>query len=394
MNSKRYVISAVAVSTMCIVPAFLTGAMGVQLGREFDVGADTLGLWVAVFFISSGMASPVLGRLAESWGPATSLRRASGLAAVALVLTAVAPTPSLYIASMIVGGVANALAHPSANLSLSRAIHSGRLGLAFGIKQSAVPSATLLAGTAVPVIALTVGWRWAFVLASISAVVAMMTVPDDLDARRHPQPHGENGRMDAKVLVAFTVAGALGGAAAVSLAAFGVPGGVALGVSEAHAGLIFAVASLCGLLGRLTLGWGVDRRIIKDSFRAVMILLAVGSIGFAILAAGGANFFTVGVIIAFLAGWTWPGLFHMSIVRDNPDAPASATGIVQIGLSLGSGVGPLAFGVLVTRGGYRFGWAAAAVATLAASVATAVGWQLAKRPQVEASVKEGISCES
>jgi len=39
-----------------------------------------------------------------------------------------------------------------------------------GAKQSSGPYATLLAGPSVPLVALTVGWRWAFVLAAPGAM--------------------------------------------------------------------------------------------------------------------------------------------------------------------------------------------------------------------------------
>ena len=52
-----------------------------------------------------------------------------------------------------------------------------RQGLSFGVKQAAIPVSTLLAGAAVPTVALTVGWRWAFVAAAVAALTALALVP-------------------------------------------------------------------------------------------------------------------------------------------------------------------------------------------------------------------------
>src|SRR5829696_7279082 len=58
----------------------------------------------------------------------------------------------------VIAGLANAVSHTAANLSLAREVPASRQGLSFGIKQAAIPVATLLAGLAVPTIAVTLGW--------------------------------------------------------------------------------------------------------------------------------------------------------------------------------------------------------------------------------------------
>ena len=52
-------------------------------------------------------------------------------------------------------------------------VPAGRQGLSFGVKQAAIPVSTLLAGAAVPTVALTLGWRWAFVLGGLRAMAAL-----------------------------------------------------------------------------------------------------------------------------------------------------------------------------------------------------------------------------
>ena len=61
---------------------------------------------------------------------------------------------------------ANALGQLASNAALARHVPAHRQGLSFGVKQAAIPVSTLLAGAAVPTIALTAGWRWAFVAAA------------------------------------------------------------------------------------------------------------------------------------------------------------------------------------------------------------------------------------
>ena len=100
--------------------------------------------------------------MVERIGPHRGMRLAAAGSAASLL--GVALWPVLERAGRLPRprGLANAVSHPAANLSLAREVPAGRQGLSFGIKQAAIPVATLLAGLAVPTIAVTLGWRWAF----------------------------------------------------------------------------------------------------------------------------------------------------------------------------------------------------------------------------------------
>lgn len=80
----------------------------------------------------------------------------------------------------------------ASNLTLSRYVPAHRLGLSFGIKQAAIPLATLLAGAAVPAVALTLGWRWAYGIGAVLALAALLISPRDTVGReRTPATPGE-----------------------------------------------------------------------------------------------------------------------------------------------------------------------------------------------------------
>ncbi len=64
-------------------------------------------------------------------------------------------------------GSANSVAQPAINLFMAEQVPLERQGLAFGIKQSAIPGAILVSGLALPLIALPLGWRSAFALAGV-----------------------------------------------------------------------------------------------------------------------------------------------------------------------------------------------------------------------------------
>jgi hypothetical protein len=91
------------------------------------------------------------------------------------------------------------------------------------------------------------------------------------------------------------------------------------------------------------------------------------------LATGSPALVVPGVLLAFAAGWGWPGLFNFAVVRSNPGAPAAATGVTQTGASGGAAVGPVLFGVVVEAAGYGTAWLVSGALALAALVAILAG---------------------
>jgi predicted MFS family arabinose efflux permease len=102
-------------------------------------------------------------------------------------------------------------------------------------------------------------------------------------------------------------------------------------------------------------------------------MLAGGAAGYALLATGRAAFVAPGGLVCFCVGWSWPGLFNLAIVRNNPGAPGAATGITQTGTYLGAVAGPLLFGVAVDRWSYGPAWLGAGAVSLLAAAAVATG---------------------
>jgi MFS family permease len=73
------------------------------------------------------------------------------------------------VVSLIVLGIANAAMQVTSNLSLAKSIPPRRQGVAFGVKQSAIPFAIVLGGLAVPSVGVIIGWRWTFGITAILA---------------------------------------------------------------------------------------------------------------------------------------------------------------------------------------------------------------------------------
>jgi len=376
-GTRVIVVSALA-AALGTAPAFLVGSLASFMRQEFSLTPTQLGAAVTTFFIASAITVIPGGRFSERVGARRSILlscAASGAASLAVALGATS-VRSLGVC-LAVGGAANGILQPACNLALARGVRLSRLGLAFGIKQSAIPTATLIAGAAVPLLGLTVGWRWAFV--GVAAVVVGLgwALPPELagpSAAAARKPRGSReGDAPLRTLVVLGFATGCGAAVANSLAAFYVSSAVAAGIEIGTAGLLLVIGSVAVIIVRVTIGWLVDRRQI-DYLPLVTRLMLAGSVGFLWLSIASGFLPILGAtLIVFMAGWGWPGLFNLAIVRLNPNAPGAATALTQAGVFVGGMIGPIMFGSIVTASDYGTAWLLGFGLTLLGAGAMALG---------------------
>jgi len=169
VSERRLQVAAVSVTLVGTLPVFLTGALAVQIGRDLTFTPSRLGAASGVFFAAAALGSALMGRLAERVGPGRAMRAAALLSMVLQATIAVTPGYLALLASLAVAGFGNALAQVGSNLLLAKGIPPERQGWALALKQAGVPAGTLLGGLAVPLLGVTVGWRWAYVAGAIGA---------------------------------------------------------------------------------------------------------------------------------------------------------------------------------------------------------------------------------
>ncbi|MCI4063784.1 MFS transporter [Micromonospora sp. R77] len=230
-NAARVGAGAVATTVACVLPVFLVGGLAVQLGAELGFSPAGLGLAVSVYFGISALASTPSGALVERYGPAVVARAGILLSAGSLLAVAgLARSYPTLVGLLGLSAAANALGQLASNAALARHVPAHRQGLSFGVKQAAVPISTLLAGAAVPAVALTVGWRWAFVAAAVAALAALPAVPLEEPARDR-QPAAARSDRATLALVVVGLAATLAAAAANALGTFVVASSAGRGLS-------------------------------------------------------------------------------------------------------------------------------------------------------------------
>jgi len=354
--------AAIAAAVSVALPGFLVGGLSVQVRGEFGVAEGRYGWAMSTYFLAATAGSVVLGRIAQVIGPRRQLTLALlGAAFVDLCIALFANEFRYLIAFLAIAGLCNAAAQTAVNLGLAQA-GLPRLGLAIAVKQSGMPAASMLSGLAVPAIALTLGWRWAFVGAATVALVALIGVQQTISSSA-PQPITEKAPSQSPLnaLVIAGVAAMFLSFGAGALNAWVVESGVDAGLGKGAAGLMLSIGAALGIAIRV--GWGMRLdRMSWHPFVIAGVMVFGGAIGAIGLTGRSAEIHIIATVIAFSGGWIWPVFLNFGVVRANEGHAASATGVTQTGVYLGVFIAPLTAGAIIERSGYPLMWTVTAAA--------------------------------
>jgi MFS family permease len=354
-----------------VMPGFLTASLAPRIRADFAFSESTLGVAVALFYVVSAVASVPAGRLVDRIGAAWGMwLSAVATAGSCLAIGVLADSALSLTALMLIGGVGNALGGPTVSALLKREVGVRRQGLAFGAQQAGAPMGALLAGLALPVVAIPFGWRWAFVVAAVLALIAVAFAPRGGSAAAAPSAAARPPRGFTSVH-ALGVAAVLASAAGVGFVSFLVTYSVDSGMSEGAAGVLLAGVSLMAVTSRIVLGHRADRGT-QEPLRPVAAMLVLSAPAFLLLTAGEPGIIAVAALLAGGLAWAWPGGLTLAVVQRAPEAPAWAVGVLMTGLFVGAVTGPLLTGFLGEHDLFALAWVACAC--LAVLAAATIRW--------------------
>lgn len=352
---------------LAALPFFMVGGLAVQIKEELGLTEASLGAAVTIGFLCGALAAPFTGRVADRMGPRRAVYIGCAISSVALLsLGFLASEWATMVLFLSVGGVAVALVDPGLAILVGETIPTPRQGLAFGIKEASIPAAALIAGLAVPTIALTVGWRWAFLIAALPLGLVVGLLPRLPAAVRTERPTAPTLRETStppakrRALLLAAIAAALGTTAASGVGIFLTDSAVAMGMAPGNAGLLLAVGSLAGILARVGTGVLADRTG-GPQFKLIATMLAVGAVTMSLGGTGNTLLLILGTIGAFTGGWAWTGIYFLSLVKTFPDRPGAVAGIGTAGLGVGNAAGPVLFGLAAGTWSFGAAWVGAGV---------------------------------
>ncbi len=362
--------AATATALACaLVPVFLFGALSELIRGDLGFDEAGVGAGVTVFFVAAGLGAVPGGRITERVGPRIAMLLGATLAGTASMGIGLLAQRWWHAAVLLgLAGSAVGLIDTGGARAFADVVPPRRQGLAFGIKEASVPAASMLAGVAVPLLGLTVGWRATFGLGLLLVPVVWLALPPQVGARRRRAPAREHAPPATSTLVLIAIGSAAGTGAATATASFLVPAATVAGLAAGLAGTLLAAGSLLSIGVRVVAGHLADRDADRDLV-VTAAMLALGTTGLVLLATDLRTAAIAGGLITLGAGWGWTGLVFLSAVRADPGAPAAAAGIVLAGLSTGGALGPVAFGVVVAQASYTVAWSAAAVTMALGAIA-------------------------
>ncbi|MFF4839964.1 MFS transporter [Streptomyces collinus] len=363
--------STVAVVTVLTsLPVFLPGAANGLISAEYGWSSTRIGAVLAVYWLASLAGAYVTKHASVPQVVERVLAVALGVTALGLGCAAAAPVVGLWVSSVL-GGFVYGSTQPHTNALLMRRCPPRTRAFAFGLKQAAVPAATLLASASMPLLAQPAGWRPLFGLTA--ALCAVATVPL-LRGHESPGPRtGGPARQRAplrpdRYLTALSCAGFLGAMVGNALGGFLLLSLTTRGTSLAVASAVATAGAALNITVRLGTGWLIARR--PEAIRpALTVLFLTGACGTALLTGTHPALTTVGALLAYGGGWGWAGLLHYAIGLPYPGQEQRATAYSQMGVSLGAAAGPLLCGALFTAAPQAAWWALTAAGAGAAGCA-------------------------
>ena len=383
-----------AIQIFASFSAIAVPVLAPEIGRDLGIAPTLVGVFVGIVYAGAMLASLVSGMFVERHG-AIRVSQVCVLLCAAGLLTMAAGTSfavtalvSVALAPVVIGFGYGPITPASSHI-LARTAHPSRMALTFSIKQTGVPAGAALAGAALPVLALQMGWHFAFAAVAAAAIPVVLLselVRKSLDvghAARAPSlarlfaPLTELLRADAMrelAIISFLYA-----ALQVCLVSFIVVYATeTLGYSLVAAGLVLTVANIAGVVGRIAWGGFADFHLAP---RALLGWLGLAAGLSAYVTAGFGLGWPTAVILVTSAvfGATaigWNGVMLSEIARLAPTnrigAITGAFGFVTFG---GVMAGPPVFAAIAAlTGSYRYGFATFGSLAVGSGV-----WLLARR---------------
>src|SRR5262245_37889954 len=166
VSAERYhrVILVLTILAQFVAPLviFSFGALVPLMRASLHVSREQIGLLTTLYFASSVLASILVGWLTDRYGVRVFLSAMQGLGGLPLMALALLPTYRALLLVMPLAGIAHGAVFVLTTKALYEWFPRERRATVIGVKQAAVAIAGMVAGIAMPLLALRVSWSSAF----------------------------------------------------------------------------------------------------------------------------------------------------------------------------------------------------------------------------------------
>ncbi len=301
-----------------------------KVAESLGVDPVLVGYHVGLTFGAATFASIYAGIAVMRWGAALMTQLSMVCCVLGLALFALPHVAFVALGSIAVGA-GMGYASPAAAQLLVRHTSPERRNLMFSIKQTGVPLGGVIVSLTAPVLAVTLGWRWALALIAALAVATLLVTGRGRAAWDHDLQPAGSVRTEAfggvplvwrletlrwvclsavlfsavqRILLSFTV---------VYLVAEG-------GYGLVDAGILLSVSQIGGSLARIPWGWLADR--LRSGLAVLILICAIMIVSSIALVALDASWPKPLVYLLFLVLGAsclgWNGIVHAECARLSP----------------------------------------------------------------------------
>jgi len=365
----------------------------VALLREFGWSRSVLAGAFSIFTLVSGGAGPVLGALADRFGPRRLILIGGVLLAGSLWADSLVTRAwHLYLSFGLLTAVGVATAGWTPAVVMVQRQWKARLGLALGIAGSGVGLGIFLVVPLCQALIDGFGWRWAFrVLAALCALwilpATYLAIRDTPPAPREHAPRGEAGRAPggehslalALANPSFRLIGLavfLGSICSQTLHVHQAAFLVDHGLPAMTAASVISVVGASSILGKTGGGWISDHLSRELVYALGMIGMIVGVGVLWMVALAPSAWLALGYAVLFGLGYSVTAFIVPAMMSDRFRGPhfGSIFGATQVASALGSALGAwLAGRIFDATGSYAIAFSVAAVAAGVAALSVWAG---------------------
>ncbi|MFJ6114584.1 MFS transporter [Agrococcus sediminis] len=371
---------AAAVTVACSLPLYMLGALAPAINQSLPLDASLVGVAMAAYWVAAAIGSMLTMRFTLVYTDRSVMVVSLLLVIAGLVGAGLLATQTWHLLALLgLSGIANGLGHAPANSQLQSRLAPSLQGFGFGVKQAAIPLASVLAGLAVPLLGTTLGWRWGFVIAGLACVpivVAAFSGAQEVASGRERAaapgrsvPSTVRSKTVALAIVPLLAAGTFAACASLVTTVADIRGW-----SVEAAALTLAASCLVGAVLRV-IATSSPRLSLRGAFGLLVAMLAVGALGIAVMAIPFEFAFLTGMVLVHGPGWAWPGILHFVAAQTAEGHVSAATGVVQLMVSIGSVLVPVVAGLVVARVGPTLAWLVLFVLAGAAALWAARIWR-------------------
>lgn len=346
---------------------------------DLNMQPERVSVFVMVaYFVAmvSGLAcSGVIARM----GPLRTVQLGLLSSGIGLASGALGSLPMLVATACLIG-LGNGFTGPVSSHILVERAPRRILSFVLAAKQTGVPIGGGIAGAVIPLLALTVGWRYSLLIAAavyLVAVMALQSLRTEYDGRRDRNARLDLGTVTRQMRASLEMTWRDPVLRDLALACFAFVMiqwvvlvfmvsllHLRLGFALVTAGLIYSAAQITAIPGRLL--WGaladrIGRPTALLGWLGVTMAVAAGAIGFWTAQWPIEWIFVVSVLFG-ATGVSWNGLFFSEVARNvKLEDVGRATGGGQFIGFLGGMLGPIVFDLIAsTTGSYRAAYLALA----------------------------------